>query len=349
MSKIYANPFNWGNFVKGNHYIPRPEDQSVILSCIDKQAHLMLTGPRGTGKTSLLAYTLDKSSTPFIHLDLRFIVRRGDLLDLLLEALGTSFPALKMNDDFKLFLEHSETAELTRIFELWYESVKGSNKKFVIVWDEFQNLTKFKENIVEELKNSLNGRRGVTHIFVSHRKDLLLGEFGNGNKSFFNNQVMYELGNLEQKACTRYLSQRFRRMGLSDFDLPEAVYKVTNGQPFFTQRLSYTIAQIWLEGTTTRLLQRSITKLLKERNILFTSMWDNFGLNEKRLFLGLASGYSRPTELGFIAKFELSATSTAHNTVLKLMKEGWLISKEDGYHIYDPLFLKWLQNREGLI
>ena len=349
MSKIYANPFNWGEPVKGNHYVQRPEDQAFILASIEKQSHLLLTGQRGTGKTSLLKFVMDKNTTPYIHLDLRFIVSREELFELLLKALATSFPMVETDKRFKSLATDVNNANLKSIFDIWYELVKGSNTKFILVWDEFQHLTKFKENIVEELRLSLNGRRGITHIFVSHRTDILRQVFGNDNKAFFKNQEIYELENLEQKACTRYLPQRFRRMGLSDFDLPEAVYKYTGGQPLFTQRLAYTVSQIWLEGTTARLLQRSIAKLLKERNILFTALWDNFGLNEKRLLLGLASGFSRPTELGFIARFGLSATSTAHNTVTKLVREGWLMNRDEGYHIYDPLFLSWLQKREGLI
>ncbi len=349
MSKIYANPFNWGEPVKGGHYVQRPDDQAFILASIEKPNHLLLTGRRGSGKTSLLNFVLDKNTTPYVHLDLRFIVSKEKLLELLLKALSTSFPRVEADERTKTISADLSSASLKSIFDIWYEMVKSSNKKFVMVWDEFQHLTKFKENIVEELRLTLNGRRGITHVFVSHRSDIIRQVFGNDKKVFFKNQETYELGNLDQKACTRYLTQRFRRMGLSDFDLPEAVYKYTDGQPLFTQRLAYTVSQIWLEGTTTRLLQRSIKKLLKERNILFTALWDNFGLNEKRLLLGLASGYSRPTELGFIAKFGLSATSTAHNTVIKLVREGWLVNRDEGYHIYDPLFLSWLQKREGLI
>ncbi len=349
MSKIYANPFNWGEPVKGNHYIQRPEDQSVILAAIENQSHLVLTGNRGTGKTSLIKNTLDKQSEAYIHLDLHFVVSREDLIQLLLQALETSFPQVITDKHAKALMAESESTHLQNIFNLWYELVKQSNNKFVFIWDEFQHLIKIKEDIVEELRSGLSGKTGISHIFISHRKDMLLDVFGDDKKSFFRNQAFYELENLEQKSCLQYLSQRFRRMGLSDFDLPSALYQFTAGQPLLTQRLAYTVAQIWLEGTSSRLLQRSIEKLLKERNILFTALWDNFGLNEKRLLLGLASGYSRPTELGFIAKFGLSATSTAHNTVLKLVREGWLVNRDEGYHIYNPLFLAWLQKGGALI
>ncbi len=349
MSKIYANPFNWGKPVKTNHYVQRAEEQDHILSIIEKQSHLILTGKRGTGKTSLLKFILNQNSRPHVHLDLRFIVRREDLFELLLKALITSFPKAEIDKRLQTLSADTKNASLKNIFDLWNDLVKASNKKFIMVWDEIQHLMKFKEDILEELRLSLNGRRGISHIFVSHRKDFLQAAFSNGTKPFFKNQEFYELENLGQKEFTKYLSQRFRRMGLSDFDLPAAVYKFTGGQPLFTQMLAYTVAQIWLEGITTRLLQRSVDKLLKERNILFTAMWDNFGLNEKRLLLGLASGYNKPTELGFIAKFDLSATSTAHNTVVKLLHEGWLVNRDEGYHIYDPLFLKWLQKSEDLV
>ena len=136
-------------------------------------------------------------------------------------------------------------------------------------------------------------------------------------------------------------------MGLTDFDLPDAIFKFTEGQPQLTQYLAHALAQLWLEGNTTRMLQRTLSKLLKEHNVLYTSMWDSFGLNEKRLMLGLAEGFSRPTELGFIRQFGLSATSTAHNTATKLVREGWLVNRDEGYHIYDPLLLQWLQSRAG--
>ena len=349
MSKIYANPFNWGEPVKGTHYIPRADDQASLLAIMEKQTHLLLSGKRGTGKTSLLKFILEKNATPFSHLDLRFIVGREQLIELLLKALATSFPQIDIDKKLKSLGAETQNANLKDVFDLWYEVVKGSNNKFILVWDEFQHLDKFKENIFEELRLGLMSRRGITHIFVSHRWDILSEVFGTNDNAFFKNQEFYELGNLEHKACTRYLSERFRRMGLSDFDLPEAIYKFTEGHPLLTQRLAYTLAQLWLEGTTTRLLPRSTSKLLKECNILFTALWDNFGLNEKRLLLGLASGYSRPTELGFIEKFGLSATSTAHNTVIKLVREGWLVNRDEGYHLYDPLFLNWLQNREDLI
>lgn len=348
MSKIYANPFSWGEPVKGSHYVQRANDQAFILDRIEAQFQILLTGQRGTGKTSLIKHILDKHPTSSLHFDLPFIVSRQGLIDLLTAGLINSFPKAEQDERLQAIREDPERSNLKILFDVWYDLVKASNKTFVIVWDEFQHLAKFKADIIGELKRALKGRRGIVHLFVSHRKDILQSAFGQGSQGFFKQQVIYELGNLEEKICLQYLSRRFRRMGLSDFDLPAAVYKVTRGQALFTQRLAYTVAQVWLEGTSTRLLQRSVAKLLKERNILFTYIWDQFGLNEKRLLIGLASGFSRPTELGFIAQFGLSATSTAHNTVIKLVREGWVVNRDEGYHIYDSLFLSWLQKNEGV-
>ncbi len=348
MSKIYANPFKWGEPVGSTHYISRPEEQSLILAAIEKQLPMVVSGNRGSGKTSLVKQVIDKCLIPSIYLDLSFIVSREGLINLLLDGIEQSYPKAKTDGSTASIRTLGAAAPLDSIFDLWVELVKNNGKKFCIVWDEFQHLARQKENIVEDLRACLKERRSISHIFISPRGDILKEIFSDPKKPFFAKIETLTVAALNQKSVSRYLTQQFRRLGLSDFDLPDAIWNFTRGQAQFTQKLAHALAQIWLEGTTTRLLDRSIAKMLVEENVLFTALWDNFGLNEKRLLLGLASGYSRPTELGFIRKFGLSATSTAHNTVLKLLREGWLVNRDEGYYIYDPLYLKWLQTTRGL-
>ncbi len=346
MSKIYANPFNWGQPVSGNNYIARPEQQDSIHASIENQTHLIIYGNRGTGKTSLVKQVLEKSSVNHVYLDLRFVVSREGLIDSLLNELEQNFPAPKVNGPLKEMRARGEALSLGAIFELWYELLKQGNQKISMAWDEFQHLVKLKEDIIAELRNSLGHKRGITHLFISHREDVLREVFEDSRTPFFTQSEFLGIGNIDLAPFSRFLSTRFRRMGLSDFDLPTTVLKFTEGQPQLTQEFAHALAQLWLEGNTTRLMDRTLVKMLNEYNLQFTTLWDTFGLNEKRLLLGLASGYSRPTELGFISKFKLSATSTAHNTVVKLLREGWLVNRDEGYHLYDPLFLKWLQQSQ---
>lgn len=348
MSKIYANPFFWGEPSKGSHYIQRPEEQEHINVAIEKQLNMIITGYRGTGKTSLLKHVLGKSQIPSIYLDLNFVVSKDGLADLLLDALEKCFPELKSSEQVLALRKSDHGASLTPIFDQWYSAVKQSSQKFTIVWDEFQHLIKFKDNIIEDLRENLRDRRGITHIFVSHREDIMREIFDDHSNPFFYHREHLFISNLDLDAFNRFLTQRFRRMGLSDYDLADSILKFTKGQAQLTQKVAHSLAQIWLEGTTTRLLDRTINKMLTKHNIIFASDWDNFGLNEKRLFLGLSKGNAHPTELSFIKEFGLSATSTAHNTVLKLLREGWLLAHDEGYYIYDPLFLKWLQNGKSL-
>lgn len=348
MSKIYANPFKWGKPVSGNQYISRPVEQENITEAIEKQNHLIITGPRGTGKTSLIKHTLDQVSTASIYLDLSFVVSRGDLINLLLDALGKRFPHTKVGDQIKAMQAAEEDSALAPVFDLLYDQVKQSKRKFSIAWDEFQHLVKLKDDTIDELRTCLKDKQGIAHIFISHREDILHDIFKDKRHHFFKHHEQLSISHIDPKAFNLYLTQRFRRMGLNDFDLANAMLSFTEAQPQLTQQLAHSLAQLWLEGTTTRLLDRSIQKMLSENNDLFALLWDHFGLNEKRLFLGLANGYSHPTELSFIRKFKLSATSTAHNTALKLLREGWLVNRDEGYHIYNPLFLKWLQENKDL-
>jgi len=343
MSRIYANPFSWGKPVSGVHYLARPTDQQRIAKAMERQTHLFICGPRGSGKTSLIQETLNVIPIPASYLDCRFVISRASLIELLLEALISSFPQLKTTEKFKLLAQDPQGTPLAALFELWHDQVKQSNQKFTLVWDEIQQLSKVKDKLLPELKASLQNKPRIHHIIISHREDMLQANFVNPQDPFIRPIERLLLDPLRIKDFNRFLTQGFRRMGLSDFDLAGSVLNFTLGQPALTQHFCHSLAQLWLGGTTSRLMERSLTKLLNEQDAWFTTQWDNFGLNEKRLLSGLASGFSHPTELEFIRQFGLSATSTAYNTVLKLLHTGWLINQAEGYRIYDPLFLKWLQ------
>jgi len=348
MSRIYANPFFWGQPVSGNRYLQRPEEQKMVSSAIEAQTQLIISGRRGTGKTSLLIHLLGKSSVPFLYLDLRFVVSLRELNDLILQTLEAACPEVKQMKDFMLLKEQDPSLNRAHLFTFIKKFVQDKDQKFVIVWDEFHHVLKLKEQSLNEFKHNLGHLTDVTNIFISHRKDLLQEAFRKPGHRSFKKAEYLVLQGLDRKAFNLYLTRRFRRMGLNDFDLAESILKFTGCLPQLTQQLSHSLAQLWLEGQTTRLLDRTLRKMLQEHNALFSAQWDKFGLNERRLLLGLADGHSRPTELGFINRYNLSATSTAHNTALKLIREGWLINRDEGYYLYDPLFHKWLKNRNGI-
>lgn len=348
MSKIYANPFFWGNPVNGNNYLVRPLEEQQISAAIENQTHLIISGNRGTGKTSLVQSLVKHRPDASLYLDLRFAVRMGDIQGLLLDEMEKAFPKIVTNETFQAFRETEKIESLSPVLDFLYEQAGQVDTRLILVWDEFHHILKFKDNTMKELKKNLPNKPGLTNIFVSHREDLMQETFGNSKQRLVGNYEHIDIGPLNEKAFTQYLTTRFRRMGLNDFDLAGMILKFTGCLPQLSQKVAHSLAQLWLEGNTTSLLDRTIKKMLQEHNALFTAHWDNFGLNEKRMLLGLASGHSRPTELGFISKYGLSATSTAHNTVLKLLREGWLSSRDEGYYLYDPLFLKWLQNRSGI-
>ena len=350
MTRIYANPFSWGDPVSGSHYVSRPKEESQVATAIEKQLHLIITGGRGNGKTSLVQHVLEQSSIASAYLDFTFAVSRNDLIRILLNAMASSFPrAVKEGRTARLEPTTDEGAALAPTLNLWYDLVKESSQKFTMVWDAAHFLVKMKDDVLGEMREILRERRGITHIFISHREDVLNEIFEDQLNPFFYQREMLYVKNIMEADFEKYLTQSFRRMGLSDFDLARTLLRFSHGQPQLTQRMAHSLAQLWLEGNTTRLVDRTIEKLLKELHTRYTSNWDDFGLNERRLLVGLAAGYSHPTELEFIRMYGLSATSTAHNTVLKLLREGWIINRQEGYHILDPLFLKWLTyHREAL-
>jgi hypothetical protein len=345
MSKIYANPFSWGKPVSGQHYVSRSALQSQVISAIEDQDSLIITGKRGAGKSSMIKQVLDRHGSNFILLDLSFVVTLSDLNGLIISSVMNAFPKLKQSETL---LSLQEDSTLESVLHFVDDLARQKDQTIIIVWDEFQAIAKLKSDSISELKNSLSTKSGLKHVFISPREDVLRAVLMGAKNQLFKKIAHIDVGALEEKSFNLYLTKRFRRMGLNDFDLADTILNFTQCNAQLSQIFAHSVAQLWIEGTSTRLFARSLSKMLQEHDSLFTSQWDSFGLNEKKLILGLAHGYSRPTELGFISRFGLSATSTVHNTVLKLLRDGWLISNDDGYFIYDPLFLHWIQRRNGI-
>ena len=348
MSKLYSNPFFWGIPVSGNRYIPRPQAEEQVRTCIEKGRSIILTGKRGSGKTSLVQTVTSNFTGELLYLDLSFVVDRASLIRLLAETIRAVIPVLRDKPELKVAQDADSAAALTDIFQILRNDIKERDKKVLIIWDEFQHILKLKEDVLSDIKKGMNGRDSFMNALVSHREDLLLQAFMKKAESNSSKFCHVRLDRIDTTDFRSFLSRNFRRLGLNDFDLPDAVLQFTEGHAFLTQRFASSVASCWLEGTTTRLKDRALQRLLEEEDAAFSNHWDQFGVNEKRLLLGLAHGYSRPTELSFIDRFGLSATSTAHNTVQKLLREGWLVNRNEGYYIYDPLFRTWLKNRNNL-
>ena len=348
MSKLYSNPFIWGTPVSGNRYVSRSEEETQIVTCLEKEQRIILTGNRGTGKTSMVQRVLAKYPGESIYIDLSFVVDASSMVSLLAKHIRRSIPLFKEDARLRPNPDGTVSGSLSELFEILNTYIEEYEKKVVIVWDEFQHILKLKENLLTDIKKGINGKSALMTVLISHREDLMRDAFMKKGERALPKSCHVELGNIDAASFKTFLTNYFRRMGLNDFDLPDSVLKFTGGHAHLTQRFASAVAGCWLEGTTTRLKDRAMKRLLNEEDANFTALWDGFGVNEKRLLLGLAHGFSRPTELSFIDRFGLSATSTAHNTVLKLVREGWLVNRDEGYYIYDPLFLSWLKSRNDM-
>jgi len=348
MSKLYSNPFVWGNPVSGNRYVSRATEEEQIRDCLEKDQQVILTGPRGAGKTSLVQKASRDQPGENLYLDLSFVVDGASLVYLLAKTIRQVVPALKEDPRLNAHPDVGLDISLEEIFHILRSYLKEAEQKIIIIWDEFQHIVKLKEDVLTELKRVMNGQGSIMNVIVSHREDLMEQAFLKKGERGLPRKCHLKIDTIDLVGFRSFLTRFFRRMGLNDFDLPDALLKFTGGQAYLTQRFAAAVASCWLEGTTTRLKDRALKKLLNEMDAEFSSRWDQFGVNEKRLLLGLAHGYSRPTELSFIDRFGLSATSTAHNTVLKLLREGWLTNRDEGYYVYDPLFLTWLKKRNDI-
>ena len=89
MNKLVANPFKFGDPVKGVYYLPRPELAAIVRQFLENRIHVVLMGPRRFGKTSFvlnLLGMLEQQGYSCVLVDIFNITSHRDFLHQLLRA-----------------------------------------------------------------------------------------------------------------------------------------------------------------------------------------------------------------------------------------------------------------------
>ncbi len=84
-------------------------------------------------------------------------------------------------------------------------------------------------------------------------------------------------------------------------------------------------------------------KIIEKRSAEFTHIWDSLSLNQKKaLKLVAATGGDQLFAANNLNRFKFKTASQVM-AAMKVLKQRELIGKNGGYHIYDPVFRRWVQ------
>ncbi len=372
------NPFKYGESVTGESFANREKEILDIKESIKSAQNIFIYSFRRMGKTSLIKTVLreisgDRSVIP-IYVDLQRAPTVGQFVEVYSTAISRAFlsrkehlkkiggffkmiiPSFELDGtgSWKVSFDFSRTTSglekaLEEIYELPRKIARQYNKRVVVVFDEFQEISQYNGTAFEnKLRSFIQHHSEVCYVFMGSKTHIILEMFQDPRRAFYQSARIYPLPLIGEEALVEFIIDRFAFTGRRiNRDIAGKIVRMSKQSPYHIQMLC---SRIWLISTTgikEEDIESGLSEIMREQNELFFSWYDSSSLHQRAVLIALSQArrvFSQDTRLNF----SLGSSSTVQAS-LKALGKANLVIKEDGrYRIFDPFFEIWLQRKMAI-
>jgi AAA+ ATPase superfamily predicted ATPase len=374
------NPFEYGGVVTGDAFCNREAEKTDLLKAIRNDEKLFVFSERRFGKTSLVRNVIAKlphKDTVSAYVDLwptddepRFVTALAKaitssmttsvekLLTTAKELFSSLVPTITLNDEGKpeLSFGFSRNVKIDQAIEEVLETAdriaNKEKKNVVVVFDEFQQILQYENDLVErKLRSVIQNHRKVAYIFLGSRRHLIQKMFMEKNRPLYRAGGHYPLGPISEKDWTPFIRNHFRTTErLMSDDLIHSIYTRTQGHPFYTQHLCHAVWELCdrKAKVTPKMLDDATQLLLERENYAYTTLWESLAVNQRKFLKGLASeaGKVQPFSSEFIGQYGLGSGSNVQRAVDSLIEKDVIDRDNGSFLISDRFFRLWVQSMQ---
>jgi hypothetical protein len=237
-------------------------------------------------------------------------------------------------------------ATLEHLFELPAQLAAERDRRVVLVFDEFQEITEIDAKLPHLLRAVFQEQPHVAHVYAGSRRDMMRRLFTDENEPFFRSAKVLELGRIDVALFAEYVEQQFAHTerGLVD-GVAVRLAATTGGHPYATQELAYALWEEVPAGfvATTNDLDRAVQAVLRSENAHFTLVWDGASRAQRLVLQALAVEPGRVFGADYRRRHDLPAASTVQRAVQQLADDELVERGEDGYRIAEPFLAEWIR------
>lgn len=366
------NPFYYGGIVGSEHFCNRKKEIEELLGDIRVGLNVLLYAPRRFGKTSLVLKTLQSQNINYVFVDLLSVVDSREFIQEYFNAISQSFkskgekfmdfikkslgfrPNFVMefdtvgNPSFRLgFQARDSNSVLKEVLDLPWKCAEHKNERFVVVFDEFQEVVNLK--IEDKLRSAIqhHGNR-VSYIFLGSKKSIMKNLFFNKSKPFYKSVKHISIDKIATESWIQYIQDGFqsRSKSITQKHIHELL-KVSQGFPYYTQQLAYEVFNFTTKSTTDTILKEAVQSVLNKEEDFLLGEWENLSqLQKKALKLLVYSQGENIYSRNIMEEFRFTSSSLK-KAIEGLLSKDVIDNKNGIYYFQDPLMEYWLQTRMG--
>src|SRR5919198_3188606 len=286
-----------------------------LVDRLEDGQHVLISGPRRIGKTSIILEALRRARRHGAHTayvdclgatDVRGLGER--LADAILQNLSgveRTFehakaiaagmqPAVRVKyEHVELALQLARETNAQRFFEgaldLAQALAKRSGKRVVVVFDEFQAAGKLGPRVFDVMRSRLQGQRGTSYAFLGSEQGILEELFSDKGHAFYRFAVPLDLADagghrfgIDPDDWLEYLRAKFaaKKITIDDASV-DRLLDATGGHPQDTMQgcaaLYYLMREAGSRAVTGELLEIAYEQAMRELERPFALHWAELG------------------------------------------------------------------------
>jgi len=277
------------------------------------------------------------------------------------EALGrvTGIEASFSRDFLKLRIEVEKAGavgklsdeELNELFEKTLELPerlsKEVKKKFVIIFDEFQETKKFvlpKKDFYASYRRVTQKHKNVVYVYTGSAIGMIEDVFGNPENPLAGNADMVYIQPFSKEVTKRFLEKRFQKSGKKiSLDSINFLYEATGGFPAYLNWVGLRINDLFPKKgeIPTSIVKQAFEDMLSPSspvNQMVGKQLAKLGAKTKRVMSVMALGFRKPGEIALE-----SGTKNVYVYLDRLRKYGLVQKTGEDFTLVDPVIKALLE------
>lgn len=381
--KLEKNPFIDGPVVEGNDYCPRKKMEERILNKLENGHNLALIGDRRIGKTSTAHHVIDGiKGNHKVDVDFYHVMESSDIAEAIIDACKKVLdkvwdskkvldfaarlsPKLELTEDggFSLGVtahgqEYKKTLNVA--FEFLEETIKRTNGKVVILFDEFQAIRGVKSGdaILKYMRGKIQKIPRISFMYVGSIRHEMDHIFRDQSSPFYKQAEIIYFEHIEADEFFKFVSERFQkkkiilRREVYDY-LYQVCYGITGDIQTFC-RVAFDSLQ---EGITLdfEAFFYALDIIYKNEQKYFRGILEGKDLTkiQKSLLIQLAPGQGQENIKFFGKDFQkvigVKSPGAVTNALNALEKKEYIYKSDEKYYFANPFFKEWVLDYRLLI
>jgi AAA+ ATPase superfamily predicted ATPase len=369
------NPFKYGVVVDDPYFINREKELREINLDLVSGNNLIISSPRRYGKTSLIQkvlHQLEIQGYPVVYLDFFRIADMKQFMDSYASQVLTKQKGLKSmlnifqkwirgvrpaisidaagNPSFTFSHDPAVSAydSLTDILNLPLKI--STEKRWIIVFDEFQDIEKFNGYETEKwFRSVMQFHDRVSYVLMGSKTHLLNQMFAHRDRAFYGFGKLMRIDKIDPQVMSDFIIERTRQTGIScDTAAAEAIISLAENIPYFIQFLA---SESWLFAYQNKIpvnqaaIEKAVQNILNNQSDYFHQLIDPFSSYQKKVLGALAQDTEQIFSHAYMKKYDLGAVSSTQRAVESLINMGILERDEEQVYFSNPFFKKYIQTR----